>query len=929
MPPHDELKSIAPALLRDRVSQLVGPDYEISDQPGSYRAGGFALVLKAIHVPTDEVVALKLPGHSHLTHADAVSSASMSKDCDDVGRVLVLNQEISTLRSLATHLGALHPRKSDLAGVPQILQAGMATLPDGLAIPYFTTAWFEYGTLESATFDTSDPVRRDIVVARLVAQLARVVAALHSCKRQDGGLGFIHRDIKPANVMFADASRTRPILIDYGLSLERDDGVRKALLGTLRPAGTPRYMSPEQANGDQAITDKSDVFSLGILLFQLVSGRLPWVGMKDDLGFTDTLRVMSCGEVLSLTDTGANPSPRLNDICSSALSKSKDSRPIARQLADDLDAFVHDLQTVMSRSPRQVDSQFDKPDASGPRLPDPSPRPPAGDPRPKAIAAVLLAICSAILYFETTQRSATSLLNMLIGWARPPGETQVANKVGDSQPSQSPVPQPDAVSSSPTIATLSRLSATSKKVLPKPLVEGEPLPRPLAKNAPPETGRREPATLAEQYYVANPAMTERFQRALDSYNHHLVSDAKGANHEKPHAPVMTLVAGAAGVGKSYVVDELHKQWPAGAAVVVDIRTDLYDRLWAGSVDKICPALEYTIIPEGSPGSRKEALSCMPALKTDSKVSLKAHLANLYAKGHRFIIIDSLDEINPQDFIRHLRDIDDFVFEDRNRFVHVAVFGRPEAFWRFWATFDNNPRPSAEIEWLALNPPSFRTTGDLSLATHHYDVGSLELVRGGQTMSLLDYIAWEKSGYSLKGEWMDVAFKGMALAKPPIDPKARLSLRDWCMKEQFMVDAISNLDGKNQLLGMMSDGEVFGDGVTARSLLDLMFSQHLERGARTHGRPEGGVSGFDLYKSLLHKIAVKYAPVADQTSGCFWVGFEDTVSVTFRGTTSKVFVRDILDCSGLALLDPPRGNRRRYRFDPIWTHEYLYRLPPNE
>ncbi|MGH2545214.1 MAG: serine/threonine-protein kinase, partial [Ardenticatenaceae bacterium] len=86
--------------------------------------------------------------------------------------------------------------------------------------------------------------------------------------------GIVHRDIKPANVLFDDEER--PMLVDFGIAKALDAaGERLTLTGTT--IGTPAYMSPEQAAGG-TIDYRSDIYSLGILLYQMVAGRPPFQG---------------------------------------------------------------------------------------------------------------------------------------------------------------------------------------------------------------------------------------------------------------------------------------------------------------------------------------------------------------------------------------------------------------------------------------------------------------------------------------------------------------------------------------------------------------------------------------------------------------------------------------------------------------------------
>ena len=90
------------------------------------------------------------------------------------------------------------------------------------------------------------------------------------------GRGFIHRDLKPSNVMVN--RRGELVIMDFGLARPVDVGdARLTKSGVL--LGTPRYMAPEQVEGDpSAIGPACDIYSLGVILYELLAGRRPFVG---------------------------------------------------------------------------------------------------------------------------------------------------------------------------------------------------------------------------------------------------------------------------------------------------------------------------------------------------------------------------------------------------------------------------------------------------------------------------------------------------------------------------------------------------------------------------------------------------------------------------------------------------------------------------
>jgi serine/threonine-protein kinase len=102
---------------------------------------------------------------------------------------------------------------------------------------------------------------------RLTMQLAGALDYAH-------GNGRIHRDVKPGNVMFADADHQHAVVTDFGLTRLLDNATI-TLSGTI--AGTPAYMSPESAQG-QKVDARSDIYSLGVMLYEMVTGQRPYLG---------------------------------------------------------------------------------------------------------------------------------------------------------------------------------------------------------------------------------------------------------------------------------------------------------------------------------------------------------------------------------------------------------------------------------------------------------------------------------------------------------------------------------------------------------------------------------------------------------------------------------------------------------------------------
>ena len=140
--------------------------------------------------------------------------------------------------------------------------------------------------------------------------------------------GIIHRDIKPANCMLVKGRRSRGDdmvkVLDFGIAKLMEGESRKHITGVTDFVGTPTYMSPEQASGEE-LDPRSDLYSLGAMLFELVSGRGPYVGPNPMNIVTQHL---ASAEAPRLSEVMKDKpvSPELEAIVARALEKKRDKR---------------------------------------------------------------------------------------------------------------------------------------------------------------------------------------------------------------------------------------------------------------------------------------------------------------------------------------------------------------------------------------------------------------------------------------------------------------------------------------------------------------------------------------------------------------------------------------------------------------------------
>jgi len=263
-------------------------DYELLNEVAR---GGMGIVYRAKQRAPSRIVALKMILPAHLNSPGAVNR---------------FRAEAEAAASL------------DHEGILPIYAVGEH---DGA--PFYSMKFAEGGTLSTKIDNYRDKPRQ---VAALIAKLARAVAFAHEH-------GILHRDLKPGNVLFDSAGK--PYVSDFGLAkwLQRECDLTQ----TLAILGTPYYMAPEQATDSRGVTASADVYSLGAILYHLLTGRPPFAG--------DTPM-----ELLHRAETESPKPPRLTNqhvprdletICLKCLAKEPATRyASAAALAEDLERWL-------------------------------------------------------------------------------------------------------------------------------------------------------------------------------------------------------------------------------------------------------------------------------------------------------------------------------------------------------------------------------------------------------------------------------------------------------------------------------------------------------------------------------------------------------------------------------------------------------------
>lgn len=305
------LDSLAPSDDPHRLGRL--GNYEISGVVG---VGGMGVVLKAVDPSLERVVAIKVM-------APALANNEKARR--------------RFAREAKAAAAVLHPNVIPIHSVSS-----------DQAVPFLVMAYVRGGSLQKRL--EREGALPLVEVLRIGSQLAAGLAAAHE-------QGLVHRDIKPENILLEEGVE-RVTLTDFGLARAVDDNtVTQA--GTI--AGTPMYMSPEQARGEQ-VDQQSDLFSVGSVLYALCTGRPPY---QADTSYGVMRRIIDESPV-PVREVNPDVPEWMSRIVCKLMANDKANRfASAAEVHSMLDACLsHVQQPTETTMPPEIQTLLDQPDPS-------------------------------------------------------------------------------------------------------------------------------------------------------------------------------------------------------------------------------------------------------------------------------------------------------------------------------------------------------------------------------------------------------------------------------------------------------------------------------------------------------------------------------------------------------------------------------------
>jgi serine/threonine-protein kinase len=208
-----------------------------------------------------------------------------------------------------------------------------------LGRPYFTMPFVEGESLRARLERTGDLPLPDAV--RILREIASALAYAHRH-------GIVHRDIKPDNVLISDDFA---LVMDFGVAKALKDSAVASDVPSMTTAGvvigTPEYMSPEQVSGDPHLDHRSDIYSFGVLAYEMVTGATPFSGRT-------TQAILAAHAIVTpepISNHRPNLAPWLGEVIMRCLEKRPSDRP---QTASEITHLLQQSDEV-SRSGQTID----------------------------------------------------------------------------------------------------------------------------------------------------------------------------------------------------------------------------------------------------------------------------------------------------------------------------------------------------------------------------------------------------------------------------------------------------------------------------------------------------------------------------------------------------------------------------------------------
>ncbi|HRI52546.1 MAG TPA: protein kinase, partial [Pseudomonadota bacterium] len=320
-------------------------------------AGGFGTVYEAFDRKRNAVIALKVLRQasaddlyrfkqefrslSGMTHRNLVTLYELRSEENQ----WFFSMEFVQGTDFITHHRSSHPKGDATAAFSSSdnISPYSKTMASADGLPLFDTGKMvdDADSRQRGNPSAAQAPLSPLLIERLLRSLRQLTEGLLFLHDQ----GLIHRDIKPANVLCTSLDRV--VLLDFGLVQEFVPGAGSGEPAHAEVAGTPDYMSPEQASGQKA-TVASDWYSVGVLLYQALTGRLPFSGTLGQV-----LRQKISHEVPPLLPSERSAVPEaLQTLCMRLLCRQPELRPTGREIL----ACLHELDTELGPHPWSAQS---------------------------------------------------------------------------------------------------------------------------------------------------------------------------------------------------------------------------------------------------------------------------------------------------------------------------------------------------------------------------------------------------------------------------------------------------------------------------------------------------------------------------------------------------------------------------------------------